>query len=358
MNTEPLPRIPSPPGTWWREFRINALPFFMFAAVAVAAAMIWRTELASPTAIGEVEAVHAEVMTTLDGVVAELRVQPFQRVRAGDPVAVLNLVEGDAFKSTLARLEGNLKIQRSQLTQTQVRNDQAFQRLRLDLLDQKVSLATARVNLQYAESNLARVKTLFEEKIESESIFEQARTARDALLSEVAERRALVAEMEMTLGTLQPAAAAPQNPLVQDAIAEAEILLRQAEKPIVLRAPIDGVVSAINRRPGEHVMAGGSIMTVSASESEHIIGFLRQPLTFQPRVGMAVKVRARAAARPVAWSTILQIGAEVQLVSAGARLPGADMSQERGLPFLLKLPPELRLRPGEIVDLILVSDPN
>ena len=353
MSAEPLKPIPSPPEHLWREFRINVLPLLVFVAAVIGAGIIWRREIASPMAIGEVEAIHADVTTTLDGIVTELKVQPFQRVNAGDPIALLSIVDGETFKANLARIEGNLKITRAQLTQTQVRNDQEYQRLRLDLLDQKVALATARVNLEFAESNLVRVKKLFEEKIDSEALYDQARTSRDALLIEIKERTQLIAELGQALLTLQPPSHAPQNPLVNDAVAAAEALLRQAEQPILLRSPIDGIVSTIARRPGERIMAGTAIATVSASRSEHIIGFVRQPLAIEPKIGMTVQVRTRTPSRQMALSKVLQVGGEVQMVAAPVRIRGSGNTPERGLPFLLSLPPELKLHPGELVDLIL-----
>ncbi len=348
-----LPPIPSPPAHLWREFRISVLPVAVFAGLLVVAAFIWQKEIAAPTAVGEVEAIHASVTTTLDGVLTELKVQPFQRVKAGDAIAQLSIVDGETFKASLARVEGNLQVTRSQMTQTQVRNDQNYQQLRLDLLGQKVALALATVNLRFAETNLVRVQTLFEAKIDSAALYDEARTARDALRTEVDERTRLVSEMEQALVALQPAVGAPQNPLVNEAVAAAEKLIRQAEQPIILRAPIDGVISAISHRTGERIMAGTAIATISAAHSDHIIGIVRQPLMIEPKVGMPVKVRTRRPSRQIAWSTILQVGGVVQTVSAPERIRGSDGAQERGLPFLLKLPQELKLHPGELVDLIL-----
>ncbi len=40
-----LPRIPSPPGTVWREFRVTVMPYIVFAAVLGLTAVTWRSDV-------------------------------------------------------------------------------------------------------------------------------------------------------------------------------------------------------------------------------------------------------------------------------------------------------------------------
>ena len=50
---------------------------------------------------------------------------------------------------------------------------------RLDWLKERTQLATARAELQYAQSEYRRMETLFKEKIVAERIYEQAKEQRD-----------------------------------------------------------------------------------------------------------------------------------------------------------------------------------
>ena len=54
----------------------------------------------------------------------------------------------------------------------------------------------------------------------------------------------------------------------------------------------------------------------------------------------------------MATTQILQVGVQMELVTAPMRLRGFSTAMERGLPVLLSLPPGLEVHPGELVDLM------
>jgi len=82
------------------------------------------------------------------------------------------------------------------------------------------------------------------------------------------------------------------------------------------------------------------------------LGYLRQPLPFEPKSGDAVTVYTRRPHRQVAMAHVLQVGAQLELVTAPMRIRGFGTAMERGLPVLMNLPPDLEVHPGELVDLI------
>ena len=233
-----------------------------------------------------------------------------------------------------------------------------------------MDLAAAGVRLQFADSELQRVAKLFEEKIVPQGIpqgpnqngvtgYEVALRDRDALRTEVEERTKLVTEMEQKLHDLK----VPDNwenpqatsPAISAAVAVQDEKLRLTEaqlNPITLKCPMDGMVSKIYHRSGETIVAGDPIITLTASRSQHIIGYLRQPLPFEPKSGDPVKIYTRRPHRQVATTQILQVGVQMELVTAPMRLRGYSAAMERGLPVLLSLPPGLELHPGELVDLM------
>ena len=92
---------------------------------------------------------------------------------------------------------------------------------------------------------------------------------------------------------------------------------------------------------------------MSAPNAQRIIGYLRQPLPFEPRVGDTVKVYTRRPHRQTANARILQVGVQMELVTAPMRIRGYGIAMERGLPILLNLPAGLEVHPGELVDLMI-----
>jgi hypothetical protein len=65
-----LPPIPTPAAQRWREFRIQVLPIFMFAGVALSVAFLWNSFVAPTGLVGQVEAVTSDVISLQDGTVA------------------------------------------------------------------------------------------------------------------------------------------------------------------------------------------------------------------------------------------------------------------------------------------------
>jgi multidrug resistance efflux pump len=251
------------------------------------------------------------------------------------------------------------------------RNEMDYERLRLDCLRQRTELAIARVNLQQAENEFHRVTRLHAEKVESGAALEVAARDQERLRAEVAEKTRLLTEVEGSLARLAPTVMAgnphPRPDLIRAAMEAQEAQLTLLEGPITLKAPAQGTVSFLNHRPGEKVMAGDPILTITLDRPERIVGYIRQPLRFVPKVGDTVLVRSRGPVRQMGTATVLRVGGEMQTVSAPVRLRGLDslslssaggsftasLSPDRGLPFLLNLPEGMEVYPGELVDIII-----
>lgn len=126
------------------------------------------------------------------------------------------------------------------------------------------------------------------------------------------------------------------------------------KNPIPLIAPIEGVITKIHRYPGDTnavVAAGEPIMTITAPRPDRIIAFLRQPLIFDPKPGMKVVIRPRARSRKTFEATIDKVSPQLAPIR-GALLPPGQTRVELGLPIIIeKIPAELALYAGEIVDL-------
>jgi len=361
---DPLPPIPIPPGQRWREFRLQAVPIIVFLTVLSLVVIIWRGYVSLPNLMGEVEVIRENVASPKAGVLSQLNVTSFQSVKAGDVVAYVITTEPRILASSLAIIQAEIGLMRVNLEPIlgQQRYVLSYDRARLDWMEQKVALATARVKLQLAVTELRRTEELFKEKILSEGVLDEARSAKEKLETEVEERTTLVEEQERTLQQLRLVNAPQSTPLsppapqdtMRAAIAVQEEKLRLAEaelSPITLRVPIDGMISTVHRRSGETIMAGESILTISAHSSDRIVGYMRQPLPFEPKVGMAVEIRSRSSGRQICSSKILRVGTQMEPVGTAQLSLANAKAVETGLPILVGLPPELKLRPGELVEL-------
>jgi hypothetical protein len=111
------------------------------------------------------------------------------------------------------------------------------------------------------------------------------------------------------------------------------------------------------RRSGENVTSGEPILQISATHSERIIGFLRQPLPLEPKPGMEVEVRTRTFVRRIGMARVAQVGELLEPISptllAAMRLPVTAIPTDMGLRVHISPPQGLSLLPGEQVDLII-----
>jgi hypothetical protein len=66
---------------------------------------------------------------------------------------------------------------------------------------------------------------------------------------------------------------------------------------------------------------------------------------------MKVEVRARSLNRGVSQAEVVQVGSQMEAISATLHPPTSNHYHEVGLPILVSLPSSQKLLPGEIVDL-------
>lgn len=357
-----LPIIPTPPGQRWRHFRMKLAPWIVFAGAVSAVVLAWREYAIPATLVGEVEVVRENVSSPKPGLLARLEVTSFQQVKMGEAVAHVIITDPTVLAASLGVIQSEIELLRVGMVPllAQQRNAINYDRLRIDWMSERVKLATSRVNLQLAESELQRNTQLFDDKIISDRLVEQTRSKRDRLLAEVNELGRLVDAQEKNVQQLELTEAVDRGQLPKDslrasiAVQEQKLRLTEAElSPITLKIPMDGMVSAVYRRAGETIMAGEPILTVSAQTSGRIVAYLRQPIGMEPKPGTPVEVRTRSLRRHAGSASILQVGAQMEPISPALRAISSSQHVESGLPVLVSIPSDLKLLPGEIVDVIL-----
>ena len=293
---------------------------------------------------------------------AELNVTRFQRVKAGDPVGKVLVTEPRILASSLAVIQAEIEALRVNLKPVvvQQRNAMDYAQLRLDWMKQRAQWASARVNLDLAEVEYRRMDALFKDKIVAERVYEQAKASRDRFQQEVNELGKLVAEGETNLQSLQVTNAAEiskvsTDPLVAAiAVQESKLRLTEAElSPLTVRAPIDGTVTTIFHRAGEAVTAGQPIVAIATLNPVRIVGYLRVPLAAQPTVGMEVQVRTRGLRPEQGKASVTEVGTQLESVPATLLGPINFANIVQGLPVDISLPVNLKILPGELVDITL-----
>ena len=114
-----------------------------------------------------------------------------------------------------------------------------------------------------------------------------------------------------------------------------------------IRAPITGRVTAISCVPGQAVIQGQVILTITSDSSSQVISYVRQDQRFKPFAGMPVELRSQVEGASVS-AEVKQVGPRVEAIpTQQLRDP---KTPEWGIPVTIAIPREVKFRPGELVE--------
>ena len=201
-----LTPIPTPPAQRWREFRIQTLPIVTFLVVMVCVGMLWKQYVLPTNIIGEVEAVRANLISTVPGTLKELKVSRFDRVTNGQVIAVISTMDTETFQASLRSIEADLKLMRARMQLDMERNAATYEGMRLDLLQERVDLAIERVNNKYYESEVIRQRQLLTNTpvLIDMTTYEYWVRLAETTRTNIVEREKYLAEKEKALPALAP----------------------------------------------------------------------------------------------------------------------------------------------------------
>ena len=355
--------IPIPLSGRWRDARLRLLPLVVFVVAIIVLAALWKDFASAPSMVGQAEIIQANVSCYRPGMLAQLTVNRFDRVKSGDAVGQVLVTDPKILQASLAVIQADIEMLRVTMTPiaAQQRTAMDYSQLRLDWMRQRAQLASAKVNLQFAEADLHRTEQLYKDKIVSDRFYEQAKATQGRLQNEVDELTRLVDEQTRNFEQLQLTNSADitkitDNPL-RAAISAQESKLRLTEaelSPITLRAPVDGMVDVIYHRAGEAVTAGEPIVSIAPNQAVRIVGYLRPPIVQEPKPGMRVEVRTRGPNRQLGSALVIDVGNQFEAIAPALQAPVRIANVELGLPVGISMPANMKIRPGELVDLTLL----
>lgn len=371
-----LPRIPSPPGTVWREFRVTALPIVAFVVVLILAILLWRNYVGPSSIVGEVETVRSIIASTQPGKVTQMKVTLLQRVKAGETLLQVLPADPKVLDAQLSLSRTRIAFLRDGIDSKvrQQNNRINYAKLRLDWMTEKIEVAATRARTNYLAGELDRTRrsylglgtNLITGSMDTNAVgygsfaaFQKAEADMAQAEAQITERIKLIDNIELVMNQMSPEEAKLEEDIpnaIRTAIAvqEQELHLLELElAPVTFTAPMDAFVSSITHHEGENVIAGEPIIVLSALASDRIIAYLRQPLTTELRLNQPVEIRTRSHGRELGQGRIISVGAQMEAILPELlpMKPANGTLAEYGLPILVSLPPGLKAIPGEIVDL-------
>jgi HlyD family secretion protein len=228
--------------------------------VLLAGALIYFERRPDSSAIvGVVRATEVRVEPEVDGQLASIAVEKGARVHAGDVLARLSAIE----------LTAQADQARAALASATANRNNVYAGVRREQVDSlKAGIAKASARLEYVQAQLTRTSTLARQSFESQQALDQAENDAASARADVAEAQA---NYDAAVAGPTREERAISDAQMQAAAAAVAVLERRLEK-MILRAPVDGVVSVIAAEPGENVHAGQPILMVEA-EGEQWLSF-------------------------------------------------------------------------------------
>jgi HlyD family secretion protein len=289
---------------------------------------------------GTVELDEIDIASLVGGRVTQIRVDEGDSVRAGDTLVVL--AQGEV---TAGVREQEAQVER---TSALARDSELGPRLE-ERRAAKADLDTAVAALALAETELARVRVLFERKLAAQADLDRAITARD---QSSARRDAAMQRYRLVVaGTRAQVVKA-----ARDAAEAARAGLQSARsraRELVLTAPAPGVVLLRNVEPGEVVGPAVPILTLGDPRKLWMRVYVAAPQVVRVRLGDRVSVTVLG--DPKSYP-----GRVVEIATRAEFTPRAALTEEEraNIVFGVKVAldaPEGRLKPGLPADARILS---
>ena len=347
----------------------------MFSVVLVLTAYTWKGYVGPSVMVGEVQTLRSTVAAPVAGRLSQVAVVAYQKVKAGQVVGMIQPVE-------LGVLDAQVALARARIDQVRINYEPALRQqnnevnyagLRMNWLDARTQLAIQLARTNFLAGELDRAMR-FQAGIGTNGVtvratdgpggfasladVQRAQMAYDETVASIAERQKALNEINEILERLAPVERRLDDEIpagVRSAILVEERNLQLLETQIAPRpvlASIDGVVTLIQHQAGEHVQSGDALLVITAETPRAILAYVKQPIDDATRPGRSIEVRSRAGDRKVGKAQISEIGPAMEAIPSTLLPPrGAGAPVEVGLPVRLTVPSELRLRPGELVDL-------
>ncbi len=184
-----------------------------------------------------------------------------------------------------------------------------------------------------------------------------ARSECAALAASIEERGKQIADLDKSLAELSKKQGGAEQDVWAEAIDKKARELELMLKPTTLLAPINGMVSVVHHVKGERILRGMPVISISDPETRRIIGYVRQPVSVVPTTNDFVQITTRSQPKRTARGKILRVGAQMEPINPA--LLSLDAKRvEVGLPILVEVPPDIRLLPGEYVNLFVDYAPG
>jgi len=376
----------------WRRHLLSVLVWF--GAIACIVGLFYHRAQRFEV-LGMAQGRFRQISAPVDGRLRIVSVELFEKVSKGQVLATLD--DEQQLNEQIAMVSAEIERLMAELIATQDvltaeaanrETDKAIaqrrfsvdvENARLRILGLKTVIETDRMMLHDLALEVKITKQLLDEQAIAPYEHQKAQGLYDALAKTIEENENLLARAEEDLKqTERRRDEFAQRQLVHPSVDSAievfhkavtvqermiDQFLTQLSK-LVLKSPVDGVVVQIQaggvnqaalrrigegilRKPGEFVLAGDPILVIAEERPRQVIAFIREDQLNLIREGTTVELIKSAEPAQIARSQVTYVGPAVEQMPP--RLWRNPAIPQWGRPFLVKVPPQMKLIPGEQV---------
>lgn len=338
-----------------------------------------------------------QISATCTGRIKVVSVQLFEKVTAGQTLAVIDTVlENEPFQAQLATIQAEIEHLTAQLAaiqesyqaeetdrQIDYKADKRrfavdIENARLRILELTALLASDRILLGDLDMEFKISRDLLEQDVIEPYELEKARVYYETLSKKIEENEHLLEQSKSDLEKCvqrhdEYEQYTPYYPTADSALEVVRKAVKVQEQlmnellarlqPLELKSPIDGVVIPIQpnanevtlrrpgenvlRRPGEVVTAGEPLFAIAEIEPRDILAWVNEGQLNSIREGMLVELIKNTEPALIARSQTTYVAPLVEQMPE--RLWTNPAIPQWGRPILIEIPPGLELVPGELV---------
>ncbi len=365
--------------------RLHILPAFVWLCALVGVIFLFKTRIQRFEVIGMAQSKTWQISAVETGRIKTMPVKLFGKVKKGQVVAVLDskLINArlNTIKAQVARLHSELIANRQTLEvdasnqlidiATEHRRFSAdVEDARLEVLKHKAVLEPDRILLKDYQAEIdIEMELLVTGATFSTYNIEKAKALYDNLALKVEKNELLLIHAEIIVDEAikrkieffgnQPAS--PSADIALDAIRKAiDVQQQMMEEVIVegnsliIKSPADGVVSCVFAKAGEVAAAEVPFITIVETDAVEVIAYASDTTHNALKPGQRVQLVKNGLTPQIAETQVVKIGPSIDLVPPRL-MTNPDMPQW-GRPFLVKVPLEMKLVPGEKVGIRRLHD--
>ncbi len=230
-----------------------------------------------PVLNGRVEAYLTDLGPRVGGRLVELEVAEGQRVKQGDLLARVSAEELDAVVDQSAAA-----VRSAQAKSQELANGTRHE----DIAQGQARVHDAEAALRLAEDTLQRSRSLFSDKVLSQSDLDRAQSDRDRAAASLNLQQKSLAELQAGARIEQRQGAVADTQRAQAALRQSQVTAGFTE----IRAPFDGIITHRLREIGSVLSAGQPVITIARLDQLWVRVYLPQPLQAKASIGMPVSV--------------------------------------------------------------------